>query len=246
MKKSSLIIASGLVLVFLVLLVNYSKQQSLYVEPSSKGITMYVLPELPYAYDALEPYIEKEIMELHHKKHQQAYVDGLNAALEKHPALFATPLVKLLENLDAVPADIRMAVRNHGGGVENHTFFWNCMKPQGGGKPNAELEQALTREFGSFDAFKEQFNNTAKTRFGSGWAWLVIHEKTGKLTIESTANQDTPLSQGLTPLLGLDVWEHAYYLQYVNRRMDYVTAWWHVINWDFVQENYQAALARHK
>ncbi len=243
MRKFVLVLVAGILVLVGIALVQYKsvQQQPTQETVYQEGNDMYVLPPLPYAYDALEPYIEKEIMELHHTKHQQAYVDGLNAALQKHPELFQKPLVALLQDLDGVPADIRMAVRNHGGGVENHTFFWNCMKPHGGGEPTGALRDALIRTFGSFDVFKEQFNNAAKTRFGSGWAWLVVN-KHGVLSIESTANQDTPLSQGYTPILGLDVWEHAYYLQYFNRRMDYVTAWWHVINWAFVEENFTAAL----
>jgi Fe-Mn family superoxide dismutase len=243
MRKFVLVLVAGILVLVGIALVQYKSMQQQQTQETvyQEGNDMYVLPPLPYAYDALEPYIEKEIMELHHTKHQQAYVDGLNAALQKHSELFQKPLVALLQDLDSVPADIRMAVRNHGGGVENHTFFWNCMKPHGGGEPTGALRDALIRTFGSFDAFKEQFNNAAKTRFGSGWAWLVVN-KHGVLSIESTANQDTPLSQGYTPILCLDVWEHAYYLQYFNRRMDYVTAWWHVINWAFVEENYTAAL----
>lgn len=244
MKKIVLVLVGGILLAIgVVVIAKRYQRQDVKESLNQEGKTMYVLPSLPYAYNALEPYIEQEIMELHHKKHQQAYVDGLNAALEKYPDLFTKPLITLLKNLDVVPADSRTAVRNHGGGVENHTFFWNCMKPNGGGEPSGELYIALIRDFGSFAAFKEQFNNAAKTRFGSGWAWLVV-DSNGTLSIESTANQDSPWSQGLTPLLGLDVWEHAYYLQYVNRRMDYVTAWWHIINWEFAEQNYLAAIAQ--
>lgn len=198
---------------------------------------MYILPKLPYAYGALEPYVEAQIMELHHAKHQQAYVDGLNSALTTAPDLFNKPLVELLKNLDAVPESIRTAVRNHGGGVENHTFFWDCMTPKGGGQPRGPVLQALKESFNSFEIFQDHFNTAAKGRFGSGWAWLVV-DNNGRLTIMSTANQDTPFSQGLTPILGLDVWEHAYYLQYFNRRADYITAWWHLVNWDKVEERY--------
>lgn len=202
---------------------------------------MYELPKLPYSYDALEPYIEKEIMELHHLKHQQAYVDGLNAALVLHQNLQQKPLKKLLENLNLIPEDIKTAVRNHGGGVENHTFFWHVMKPNGGGEPRGAIGESLKKTFGSFEAFKDSFNNEAKKRFGSGWAWLSL-DKNGKLVISSTANQDTPISEGLRPILGLDVWEHAYYLQYKNRRPDYITAWWQVVNWDQVEENLKMEL----
>lgn len=246
MKKFVLLgIGSILVVVGAAVALNKARQQNITITNAKKDITMHVLPPLPYAYNALEPYIEQEIMELHHKKHQQAYVDGLNAALEKHPALFARPIVALLKDLDAVPADIRTAVQNHGGGVENHTFFWNCMQANTSNtlpEPTGALAAAIAKEFGSFANFKEQFNNAAKTRFGSGWAWLVVDQDTAKLSVVSTANQDTPLSQGLVPLLGLDVWEHAYYLQYKNRRMDYTTAWWYVVNWHFVQMNYHHAL----
>ncbi|NBO99724.1 MAG: superoxide dismutase [Proteobacteria bacterium] len=196
---------------------------------------MYSLPRMPYEYGALEPYIEAQIMELHHAKHQQAYVNGLNAALEKHPALFDKPLVELLKNLDAIPEDIRTAVRNHGGGVLNHTDFWNAMAPKGGGLPKGQLAELLKKQFQSFDNFKQLFEAAAKNRFGSGWAWLAIDTK-GDLVISSTANQDTPYSIGHIPVLGLDVWEHAYYLQYFNRRPDYITAWWNVVNWDKAQD----------
>jgi Fe-Mn family superoxide dismutase len=199
---------------------------------------MYQLPELPYSYDALDPYIETQIMELHHAKHQQAYVNGLNAALEKHPELFDKPLIELLKKIDTVPEDIRTAVRNHGGGVQNHTDFWYIMKPGGGNEPQGPLADALKKTFGSFDAFKDQFNTAAKTCFGSGWAWLSV-DNNGKLVVSSTPNQDTPYSQGLFPIVGLDVWEHAYYLQYFNRRPDYITAWWNVINWDEAQKRFE-------
>lgn len=199
---------------------------------------MYTLPEMTYAYGALEPYIEAQIMELHHAKHHQAYVNGLNAALEKHPALFDEPLVELLKNLDAIPEDIRIAVRNHGGGVENHSFFWNIMAPNAGGEPVGPLADAIKECFGSFDAFKAEFEKAAKTRFGSGWAWLSV-DNNGKLVVSSEANQNTPYSRGHFPVMGLDVWEHAYYLQYFNRRPDYISAWWNVVNWSQVQENYE-------
>lgn len=206
---------------------------------------MYMLPSLPYAYGALEPYVEARIMELHHAKHQQAYVDGLNAALSQHPELFEKSLTDLLKNLASVPADIQTAVRNHGGGVENHTFFWNVMGNHGaakmGGMPVGKVHQEITTAFGSFDQFKKTFGDAARTCFGSGWAWLVVSHN-GDLKIITTANQDTPLSQGLTPILGLDVWEHAYYLQYFNRRVEYITAWWSVVNWERVEENYRNLL----
>lgn len=198
---------------------------------------MYSLPKMPYSYGALEPYIEGQIMELHHSKHHQAYVNGLNAALEKHPELFNTPVNELLKNLESVPADIRTAVRNHGGGFQNHTFFWHLMKPNGGGNPEGKLAEDIKGIFGSVDAFKDQFNAAAKTCFGSGWAWLSV-DNNGKLVVTATPNQDTPVSHGLHPVIALDVWEHAYYLQYFNRRPDYISAWWNVINWEQALENY--------
>ena len=198
---------------------------------------MYNLPPLPYAYGALEPYIESQIMELHHAKHQQAYVDGLNAALQQHPELFQKPLIELLKNLDSVPADIQTAVRNHGGGVYNHTFFWNVMNIKGGGEPVGKSGKAIKDAFGTLDAFKDKLSTSARSRFGSGWAWLSL-DKSGALIVSSTANQDNPMSGGLSPILGLDVWEHAYYLQYFNRRTDYISAWWNIVNWEQVEENY--------
>jgi len=199
---------------------------------------MYTLPELPYQYGALEPFIESQIMELHHAKHQQAYVDGLNGALQKHPLLFDKPLLELLKNLDVIPEDIRTAVRNHGGGVENHTFFWYSMAAKAGGLPQGPLADAIKKTFGSFDAFKNEFEAAGRARFGSGWAWLAVDIQ-GKLVVMSTANQDTPHSVGCIPILGLDVWEHAYYLQYFNRRQDYISAWWNVVNWKFIQQQFE-------
>lgn len=201
---------------------------------------MFILPPLPYAFDALEPYIDARTMEIHYTKHHQAYVDKLNEAVNKHPDLFKKSVEELLRNLQAVPADIRNDVRNQGGGHANHTLFWQLMKPKGGGEPKGDLAQAINKKFGSFAQFKEQFNDAAKKRFGSGWAWLVI-DKSSELLIISTANQDSPLSDGLIPLLGLDVWEHAYYLKYQNKRPDYITAWWSVVNWDKVEELYKSA-----
>lgn len=198
----------------------------------------FTLPELPYAYDALEPYIDEQTMRIHHDKHHQTYVTNLNAALEKHPELFEKKLEDLLANLDAIPADIKTAVINNGGGTLNHTFFWKVMTP--GTTDNTEIKTLIANAFGSFDAFKEAFANAAKTRFGSGWAWLVV-DGDKKLSVVSTANQDTPLSAGLTPILALDVWEHAYYLKYQNRRPDYIEAWFNVVNWDIVLENYKNA-----
>ncbi|MGC2310497.1 MAG: superoxide dismutase [Candidatus Babeliaceae bacterium] len=199
---------------------------------------MYKLPALPYAYDALEPYIDARTMEIHYTKHHQGYVDNLNKALEKHPTLFEIPLSALLHDLSRVPEDIRTAVRNNGGGDANHTFFWPLMKPHGGGKPIGKVELEITRTFGSFETFKDQFSQAAKSVFGSGWAWLCIN-KQAKFVIHTTPNQDSPLSADLIPLLGLDVWEHAYYLHYQNRRPDYINAWWHVVNWEQVEENFK-------
>ncbi len=196
----------------------------------------FELPKLPYAEDALEPYIDAQTMNIHHTKHHQAYITNLNAALDKHPELANKSLEDLLSDLNAVPEDIRMAVRNHGGGTWNHNLFWEIMGPKMGGSPSGELTKALEGSFGSFDAFKEEFTKAATTRFGSGWAWLV--QKGDGLAIVSTANQDTPLSDGATPILGLDVWEHAYYLKYQNRRPEYISNWWNVVNWDEVARRY--------
>jgi len=198
----------------------------------------YELPKLNYAYDALEPFIDARTMEIHYSKHHQAYINNLNAALEKHSDL-KTPLETLLADLSLVPADIRGAVQNNGGGHFNHTFFWTLLKINNGAKPEGKLAAAIEKAFGSFDAFKEAFGNAAKTRFGSGWAWLIV-TKDKSLKVLSTANQDTPLAEG-TPILGLDVWEHAYYLNYQNRRPDYVSAFFNVINWTKVSELYTAA-----
>ena len=200
----------------------------------------YQLPPLPYAEDALEPSIDARTMSIHHDKHHAAYTNNLNAALEGHPALAALSIEELLGDLDAVPEGIRMAVRNNGGGFANHTLFWNIMGPDGGGEPGGELGEAIAAEFGSFATFKEAFAKAGATRFGSGWAWLYV-DGNGKLAVSSTPNQDTPLMDGNTPILGLDVWEHAYYLNYQNRRPDYISAWWDVVDWDAVAANYEAA-----
>lgn len=199
----------------------------------------YQLPKLPYGYDALEPYIDVETMHIHHEKHHNAYVTNLNAAIEKHPELGSKSIEELIADIDALPEDIRTAVRNNGGGHANHTFFWEIMAPKAGGEPVGELKTAIDEAFGSFTDFKAKFKAAATTRFGSGWAWLVV--KDGKLEITSTPNQDSPLMEGLTPILGLDVWEHAYYLNYRNVRPDYVDAFWNVVNWDKVNELYLAA-----
>jgi Fe-Mn family superoxide dismutase len=201
----------------------------------------HTLPPLPYPYDALEPYIDAQTMEIHHTRHHQAYVNNLNAALEKYPELQDVPVETLLRNLPSVPEDIREAVRNNGGGHLNHSMFWTLMKPGGGGEPSGALAEAIAKAFGSFANFKELFTKAAMGRFGSGWAWLSM-TAFGKLVVHSTPNQDNPVMEGLIPLLGLDVWEHAYYLKYQNRRPDYVQAWWNVVNWDQVAANYAKAL----
>lgn len=198
----------------------------------------YTLPQLPYAYDALEPYIDRQTMELHHTKHHQAYINNLNTALEKYPALQEKTLDELLMNLHTLPEDIQITVRNNGGGHLNHTLFWEWMKPQAGLEPSGKVADAIKQTFGTFAKFQELFNAAAKTVFGSGWAWLVV-DKDGKLQITTTSNQDAPIMKGMQPILGLDVWEHAYYLKYQNRRPDYITAWWHVINWDKVEQMYR-------
>lgn len=199
----------------------------------------FELPELSYAYDALEPHIDKETMNIHHTKHHNAYVTKLNAALEGHTAFDDMSVEEILADLDKVPEDIRTAVRNNGGGHANHSLFWTILSLEGAKEPVGDLKTAIDQTFGSVDSFKETFANTAATRFGSGWAWLVVAD--GKLEVLSTPNQDTPVMEGKTPILGLDVWEHAYYLNYQNRRPDYIDAFWHVVNWDKVEEYYQAA-----
>ncbi|MFP3665045.1 superoxide dismutase SodA [Priestia sp. SIMBA_032] len=199
----------------------------------------YKLPELPYAYDALEPHIDKETMNIHHTKHHNTYVTNLNAAVEGKADLESKSIEELISNLDAVPEDIRTAVRNNGGGHANHSLFWTILCPNGGGAPTGELADAIANKFGSFDQFKEEFANAAKTRFGSGWAWLVVNN--GELEVTSTPNQDSPLMEGKTPILGLDVWEHAYYLNYQNRRPDYISAFFNVVKWDEVAKRYDAA-----
>jgi Fe-Mn family superoxide dismutase len=216
-------------------------------QPTSAAATPtgpFKLPPLPYAFDALEPHIDARTMEIHHDRHHKAYVDNLNKAVAHHPSLARKTLDVLLLNWGTknhpesfgLPEAIRVAVRNHGGGHYNHSLFWQMMKKDGGGEPKAELAKAIEKHFGNFTDFKTRFSDAAMKQFGSGWAWLVLHE--GKLAIESTPNQDTPLMTGQQPLLGLDVWEHAYYLKYQNKRADYITAWWNVVNWDFVAERY--------
>ncbi|MGH7799436.1 MAG: superoxide dismutase [Thermodesulfobacteriota bacterium] len=198
------------------------------------------LPKLPYSYEALEPHIDARTMEIHHTKHHQTYVNNLNAALEKHHNLQTKSVEELIKDLNAIPEDIRTAVRNNGGGHLNHSMFWPMMSSHGGGEPKGDLVAAIKSAFGDFASFKDQFSKAAAGRFGSGWAWLCI-DKSGKLVINSTPNQDNPISDGLKPIVGLDVWEHAYYLKYQNRRADYIGAWWNVVNWDQVAKNYGAA-----
>ena len=200
----------------------------------------FEVPALPYAYDALEPHIDETTMHLHHDKHHQAYVTNLNAAIDKHPELASHSPEDLVKNLATLPEDIKAAVRNNGGGHVNHTLFWESMGPNAGGEPTGALAEAITSTFGSFDAFKTQFNDAGVKRFGSGWAWLV-QGADGKLAIVSTANQDNPLTDGHTPLLGNDVWEHAYYLKYQNRRPEYLAAWWNTVNWPVVAARYDAS-----
>lgn len=202
----------------------------------------HTLPALPYAYDALEPHIDAKTMEIHHSRHHQTYVSNLNAALADLPELAALPLEALLARIDSLPAQVQGAVRNHGGGHANHSLFWQVMSPQGGGEPDGELAAAIERDLGGLEAFKQAFTQAALSRFGSGWAWLVVDGR-GKLQVVSSANQDSPLMEGLTPILGLDVWEHAYYLKYQNKRPDYIAAFYNVIDWDEVARRYVAALA---
>ncbi|WP_117169212.1 superoxide dismutase [Paraliobacillus sediminis] len=198
----------------------------------------FELPELPYAYDALEPHIDKETMNIHHTKHHNTYVTKLNAALEGHADLQDKSIDVLLSDLDNLPESIQTAVRNNGGGHSNHSLFWTLLSPNGGGEPTGELATQIKDAFGSLEAFKEKFAAAATGRFGSGWAWLIV--KNGKLEITSTPNQDTPVMDGISPILGLDVWEHAYYLKYQNKRPDYIAAFWNVVNWDEVSKLYEA------
>jgi Fe-Mn family superoxide dismutase len=206
--------------------------------PSTAG--KIELPPLPYPYEALEPHIDARTMQFHHDKHHAAYVKNLNAALDKHPELKNKTVEELLRRLDKIPADIRTTFRNNGGGHVNHSMFWKIMKPQGGGEPTGEIAAAINQSFGDFAAFKKQFNEAGAARFGSGWVWLV-RNKNGKLEITTTANQDNPISEGKYPILGNDVWEHAYYLNYQNRRADYLEAWWNVVNWDEINKRFAAA-----
>lgn len=201
----------------------------------------YILPELPYSFDALEPHIDKETMEIHHGRHHAAYVSKLNAALEKYPHLFTLPLDTILANLASIPEDIRNDVRNNGGGHHNHTLFWNTLTGTGPQKPEGIIAGVIDSRFGSLDNFKSEFEKAALQRFGSGWTWLSLNIF-GDPVIHTTPNQDSPLMEGLTPLLGLDVWEHAYYLKYQNRRQEYINAFWNIVNWQEVQGNYMCAM----
>jgi len=195
----------------------------------------YKLPQLPYSFDALEPYIDAKTMEIHYTKHHQTYIDELNKLLDKHPDLQEIPLVQLLEQVKGLPESVATPLKNYGGGTYNHSYFWEIMQKNGGGEPKGQIGDAIKATFGSFSAFQELFNAAAKTRFGSGWAWLCVYPA-GNLIINSTANQDNPLMDGCVPIMGLDVWEHAYYLKYQNKRVDYIAAWWHVINWDRIDQ----------
>lgn len=200
----------------------------------------YQLPDLPYPFDALEPHIDARTMEIHHDRHHAAYVNNVNAALEGHPDLAAKSIEDLLRDINSVPENIRTAVRNNGGGHANHSLFWVIMSPDGGGEPGGALADAIGSTFGSFAAFKDELTKAALGRFGSGWAWLVV-DANGRLAVTSTPNQDSPLMEGQTPILGIDVWEHAYYLKYQNKRGDYVNAWWNVVNWPEVARRFEAA-----
>jgi superoxide dismutase, Fe-Mn family len=210
------------------------------VTPAATG--PYILPPLPYAFDALEPHIDAQTMQIHHDKHHAAYVGNLNKAISAHPELGQKPIEELLKHLGTIPEDIRTAVRNQGGGHANHTFFWQVMSKSGGKAPKGALHSALEKKFQTFTGFQEQFTKSAVSVFGSGWAWLTVDTEK-QLRIETTPNQDSPLSQGHTPILGLDVWEHAYYLKYQNRRPDYIAAFFNVINWDLVTEHFTKAAA---
>ncbi|HXL38205.1 MAG TPA: superoxide dismutase [Ktedonobacteraceae bacterium] len=204
----------------------------------------YELPPLPYDYSALEPYIDTQTMQLHHDKHHQTYVTNVNNALQGHDQLAAMSVDDLLRNIKQVPESIRTAVQNNAGGHSNHSMFWNIMQPNGGGEPTGNLASAIQQAFGSFDAFKTAFNDAGTKRFGSGWAWLVL-DTNRKLQVISTANQDSPLMSGMYPVMGNDVWEHAYYLKYQNRRPEYLNAWWNVVNWDAIAHRYEQGLSGH-
>lgn len=234
MKKKLYIITLALVIVCAAIIFGENNFNSKTV---LSNLTEFTLPPLPYAYNALEPYIDEETMRLHHDKHHATYVNNLNKALAKHKELNFTSIEEILMNLDAIPEDIRLAVRNNGGGHYNHSFFWEIMGPNKGGTPKGELKKAIDKTFGSFDKFKEEFEKQATSVFGSGWTYLV-KDNDCNLKIVTTPNQDTPLASGVTPVIALDVWEHAYYLKYKNLRADYIKNWWNVVNWDKGEENF--------
>ncbi|MFL0247015.1 superoxide dismutase [Candidatus Clostridium stratigraminis] len=229
--KNKLISSICFSLIFLILPINIIK-----AEPQSEG--PFKLPPLPYSYDALEPYIDAETMKLHHDKHHAAYVAKLNEAVNKYPELKDKSLEYLLTHLNSLPSDIREAVRNNGGGHYNHSMFWTVMGKNKGGEPKGKLKEDIIKTFGSLENFKKEFNKAALDRFGSGWAWL-IKDNNGILKIVSTANQDSPIMEGIAPIMGLDIWEHAYYLKYQNRRSDYINNWWNVVNWDEICKRYK-------
>jgi Fe-Mn family superoxide dismutase len=210
-----------------------------FVKAESKPEGPFKLPPLPYSYDALEPYIDSQTMKIHYEKHHGTYVEKLNEAINKHPELRDKSIEYLLENLDKLPADIKEAVRNNGGGHYNHSLFWTIMGKNKGGEAKGKLKEDIVKNFGSFDTFKKEFKDAALGRFGSGWVWL-IKVKDGKLKIVSTPNQDSPIMEGITPIMGLDVWEHAYYLKYQNRRGDYIDNWWNVVNWEQIEKRYES------
>ena len=214
-------------------------------QTAASTATLYTLPALPYAYDALEPYIDATTMHLHHDKHHASYVDKLNAAVAGHPDLASRKVEDLIADLSAVPEDLRTTIRNQGGGHANHSFWWLTLSANGGAAPKGELAKDIDGGFGSFAKFQDQFSKAAGSVFGSGWAWLTLSHE-GQLKIETSANQDSPLSSGRTPILGLDVWEHAYYLKYQNRRPEYVSAFFHIVNWEFVSGHYADAKAQSK
>jgi Fe-Mn family superoxide dismutase len=208
-----------------------------YIREKKENKMSHSLPKLPYSYDALEPFIDQKTMEIHHQKHHNAYVTKLNGALEGSSDWQGKEIEEIIKNLNQLPENIRTAVRNNGGGHYNHALFWNIMGPNAGGEPVGNIAGDIDNTFGNFDVFKEEFSNAAVNRFGSGWAWLVLTSE-GKLSIHSTPNQDNPISEGLIPVMGLDVWEHAYYLKYQNRRPEYIQNWWNVVNWKVVAERY--------
>lgn len=237
MKNHKIKVFLTVLVIALTIIIGYSGS---YAKAGDNNSSRYPfqLPQLPYSYDALEPYIDTETMTIHHQKHHKAYVDNLNKALSEYPDLQGKTLEELLMNLNTLPRDIREQVRNNGGGHYNHSFFWTIMGKGKGGEPKGKLKDDIIKSFGSFDNFKKEFKDAATKRFGSGWAWLV-KGKDGKLSITSTANQDSTIMVGITPILGIDVWEHAYYLKYKNERGSYIDAWWNVVNWDEIEKNYK-------